>query len=130
MSLPVQIDRIGQIHISVEDLDRSVHFYRDILGMRLLFEVPEQSMAFLDCGGVRLYLGKPEAPEFRSSPLIYYAVGDLTAACEAIESSGLSIAEPPHVVHRDERHELWMAGLLDPDGHHVCLMSEHPRSGV
>ena len=44
------LDQIAQIHLSVEDIDRSVVFYRDVLGMRLLFQVPGQSMAFFDCG--------------------------------------------------------------------------------
>ncbi len=128
MTHSAQIDRIGQVHISVDDLERSVRFYRDVLGLRLLFEVPEQSMAFFDCGGVRLYLGKPETPEFRSSPLLYYSVADLDAAVDTIASTGVAIHEPPHLVHRDNRIELWMAGLRDPDGHPLCLMSERARS--
>ena len=51
----VALDRIGQIAINVKDLARAVRFYRDTLGMRFLFEVP--NLAFFDCGGVRLMLG-------------------------------------------------------------------------
>ena len=57
---------IGQIHVSVTDVDRSVAFYRDVLGIPFLFRVPGQPMAFFDCGGVRLYLGVPESEDFRS----------------------------------------------------------------
>ena len=32
--------RIGQIAITVRDLPRAVAFYRDVLGMTLLFEAP------------------------------------------------------------------------------------------
>src|SRR5688500_19117320 len=53
---------IGQIAINVHDLERAVAFYRDALGLRFLFQ-PGPAMAFFDCGGVRLYLGKPERPE-------------------------------------------------------------------
>lgn len=52
----LKLDSIGQIHISVSDIDRAAAFYREVLGMPLLFEVPGQSMAFLQCGAVRLYL--------------------------------------------------------------------------
>ena len=52
------IQRVGQIHLSVKDIDRAVAFYRDVLELPLLFEVPGQDMAFFDCGGVRLYLGR------------------------------------------------------------------------
>jgi catechol 2,3-dioxygenase-like lactoylglutathione lyase family enzyme len=50
---------IGQIHVSVSDVDRAVAFYKDVLGMTFLFRVPGQPMAFFDCDGVRLYLGRP-----------------------------------------------------------------------
>ena len=44
--------RIGQIAMTVSDLPRAVAFYRDVLGMRFLFEAPP-AMAFFDCGGIR-----------------------------------------------------------------------------
>ncbi|MGH3075916.1 MAG: VOC family protein, partial [Gaiellales bacterium] len=63
---------IGQLHVTVSDINRSVAFYRDVLGLPVLFEVPGQGMAFFDCQGVRLYLGAAESPEFTSKPLIYF----------------------------------------------------------
>ena len=65
------IQRVGQIHLSVKDIDRAVAFYRDVLELPLLFEVPGQDMAFFDCGGVRLYLGRAESPEFESRARLY-----------------------------------------------------------
>jgi catechol 2,3-dioxygenase-like lactoylglutathione lyase family enzyme len=56
---------LAQIHISVTDLDRSIAFYRDMLGIPLLFRVPGQPMAFFASGDVRLYLGIPSR---RASP--------------------------------------------------------------
>lgn len=122
------LDSIGQIHITVSDIDRTVAFYRDVLGMKLLFQVPGQPMAFFDCGGVRLYFGKPESPDFRSNPVMYYRVDDLQAAVATLQERGVQFSSPAHMVHRDARHELWMAGLEDPDGNHVMLMSEVPAS--
>lgn len=121
-----QIEGIGQIHISVDDVPRAVEFYRDVLGMKLLFEVPEQSMAFFDCGGVRLYLGKPESEEFRSRPLLYYRVPSVEHAFDALSARGVDFSSKPHVVHKTDTLELWMAGLSDPDGNPVVLMAESP----
>ena len=56
------ISSIGQISINVHDLQRATAFYRDVLGLPLLFTVP--NLAFFDCGGVRLMLGRAETPEF------------------------------------------------------------------
>jgi catechol 2,3-dioxygenase-like lactoylglutathione lyase family enzyme len=118
---------IGQIHVSVEDVDRSVAFYRDVLGISFLFQVPGQPMAFLDCGGVRLYLGRPESPEFRSNPLLYFRVEDLEEAYESLAARGVAFRDRPHVVHRTDASELWMAFFADPDGNVLALMSEVAR---
>ena len=53
------VSRIGQIAMTVGDLPRAMAFYRDVLGMRFLFEAPP-AMAFFDCGGIRLMLSLPE----------------------------------------------------------------------
>jgi catechol 2,3-dioxygenase-like lactoylglutathione lyase family enzyme len=119
-----KIEGIGQIHISVDDIGRAIEFYRDTLGLELLFEVPGQSMAFFDCGGVRLYLGKPETEEFRSRPLLYYRVDSVRKAHETLVDRGVEFSSPPHVVHRTDAIELWMAGFSDPDGNQLVLMGE------
>ena len=124
MSQHLHLDSIGQIHLTVEDIDRAVAFYRDVLGMKLLFRVPGQEMAFFDCGGIRLYLGKPESPEFRSSPLIYYKVDSLEEACATLEARGVTFQHPPHVVHKTETDELWMASFKDSENNSLLLMSE------
>ena len=117
---------IGQIHISVGDVDRAVAWYRDVLGVEFLFDVPGQSMAFFNCGGVRLYLGKPENEAFRSRPVLYYRVGDIDSAVAAITARGGQFSDQPHVVYSDQAHDLWLAGTSDPDGNPVILMEERP----
>lgn len=117
---------VGQIHISVTELDRSVGFYRDVLGIPLLFRVPGQAMAFLASGDVRLYLGVPERPEFASRVVLYFRVDDLEAEHDRLIAQGVTFREPPRVVHRDGATELWMASFTDPDGHHLVLMHERP----
>ena len=69
---------IGQLAIPVADLDRAVTFYRDVLGLRLLFRAPP-GLAFLDCGGVRLMLTESQSGEAPTPVgVIYYRVPDLT----------------------------------------------------
>jgi catechol 2,3-dioxygenase-like lactoylglutathione lyase family enzyme len=75
-TLGVRLTQIGQISITVQDLDRAIGFYRDKLGMKYLFAVPK--MAFFDCGGIRLMLAIPETPEFNHpSSIIYFSVPDI-----------------------------------------------------
>ena len=117
---------IGQIHISCTDLERSIAFYRDALGVPFLFEVPGQPMAFFDCDGVRLYLGEPESPEFRSQPVLYFRVDDLDEAHRALTERGVAFVDEPHLIATMPDHELWMAFFKDPDGANLALMSERP----
>jgi len=117
---------IGQIHVSVTDVDRSVAFYRDVLGIPFLFRVPGQPMAFFDCDGVRLYLGVPESEDFRSHGVLYFMVDDIEQAHSVLADRGVTFRDEPHLVHRTEGSELHMAFFTDPDGNNLALMSEVP----
>jgi predicted enzyme related to lactoylglutathione lyase len=119
---------LGQVHISVADVDRAVAFYRDVLGIPHLFTVSGQAMAFFASGGVRLYLGRPESEEFTSRCVLYFTVDDIDAEFARLTDLGLAFDGRPHVVHRDGTNELWMAGCTDPDGHHIILMQERPAA--
>jgi len=117
---------LGQVHISVRDVDRSVEFYRDVLGMEFLFRVPGQPMAFFASGDVRLYLGTPERPEFASKCVLYFRVDDVDAEHKRLTEAGIAFLDSPRVVHRDAGGELWMVFLVDPDGHQIGLMQQRP----
>ena len=122
----VALGPIGQIHVTVTDIDRSVAFYRDMLGIPFLFDVPGQSMAFLDAGGVRLYLGAAESPEYRSQPLIYFRVPSVRAAVPVLRERGVAFRDEPHIIYSAGGTDLWMAFFSDPDGAMLALMSEEP----
>jgi predicted enzyme related to lactoylglutathione lyase len=115
---------MAQIHISVTDLERSVAFYRDVLGLTHLFTVPGQPMAFFQSGDVRLYLGVPESEAYRSHTVHYYSVDDIDAEYARLAELEVSFVDKPHVVHRDGSGELWMAFFADPDGHQLALMQQ------
>jgi predicted enzyme related to lactoylglutathione lyase len=119
----LSLGRIGQIAVNAHDLPRAVAFYRDTLGMRLLFEVPQ--MAFFDCAGVRLMLGLPSAPAFdHPASIIYYRVDDIQVAHRTLVERGVTFTEPPHIAARLPDHELWLAFFRDPEKNVLALMSE------
>jgi methylmalonyl-CoA/ethylmalonyl-CoA epimerase len=120
--------RIGQIAVPVRDLDRAVAFYRDVLGLRLLFQAPP-GLAFFLCGDVRLMLSRPEGPgNAHQSSVIYYLVDDIAAAWGAIIARGAAPAAAgpaePHLIARMPDHDLWMAFVEDSEGNLLGLMSE------
>jgi catechol 2,3-dioxygenase-like lactoylglutathione lyase family enzyme len=119
----VALSRIGQIAVNVHDLPRAVAFYRDTLGMRFLFEIPQA--AFFDCGGVRLMLGTPERPEFdHPASILYYRVDDLPASFEALRARGVRFEDEPHLIARMPDHELWMTFFRDSEDNLLALMEE------
>jgi predicted enzyme related to lactoylglutathione lyase len=117
---------LGQIHMTVSDIDRAVVFYRDVLGVPFLFQVPGQPMAFFDLDGVRLYLGAAESPEFVARGLLYFSVDDVDEAYATLVERRVDFRDAPHVVHRTAEAELWMAFFTDPDGNNLALMEERP----
>ncbi len=115
---------IGQITLTVNDLDKAVAFYRDALGLKHLFSAPP-GLAFFACGNVRLMLSRPEPPDAeRFSAALYFKVGDIEAAHNALAGRGLSFDAKPHLVARMPDHELWMAFFRDPDRNLLALMCE------
>ncbi len=117
------LNRIGQIGIPVRDLERSLAFYRDTLGMQFLFQAPP-GLAFFICGDVRLMLSLPEGGEFKNATVLYYKVDDLPAAFATIRDRGASVVHEPQLIARMPDHELWMAFFKDPDDNMLGLMSE------
>jgi methylmalonyl-CoA/ethylmalonyl-CoA epimerase len=120
----VEISAVGQISVTVQDVDRAAAFYEQVLGLRLLFRFP--GMAFFDVGGVRLYLAKAETPDFDRTSILYYRVDDVRGAAAALEARGVTMLHPPRIAHRDERHVLWLAFFLDSEGNRFAVMAEAP----
>jgi methylmalonyl-CoA/ethylmalonyl-CoA epimerase len=120
----VTLNQIGQIAITVHDLPRAVAFYRDVLGMRHLFDAGPK-LSFFDCGGVRLMLDIPEQAEFRHPPsILYYKVGDIGSVHRELKDKGVRFEDEPHVVARLPSHDLWMTFARDSEGNMFALMSE------
>jgi methylmalonyl-CoA/ethylmalonyl-CoA epimerase len=121
------IQNIGQISIIVHDLPRATAFYRDVLGLPLLFTAP--NLAFFDCGGVRLMLGPAETPQFdHPSSILYFRVPDLNSAYQRLVESGVKIFAPPRLIAPMPTYDLWMAAFHDSEGNIHQLMSEVPRA--
>ena len=121
------ITGIGQISIIAHDLPRATAFYRDVLGLPLLFTAG--GMAFFDCGGVRLMLGSASAPELdHPSSILYFRVPDIEAAHRRLVEMGVEIESPPRLIAPMKTYDLWMVGFRDSEGNIMQLMSEVPRA--
>ncbi len=123
----VKLSRIGQIAINVRDAKRAITFYRDVLGMEFLFEVPR--MGFFNCEGIRLMLAESESPELHHpASIIYYGVADIQQMFDALSQVGVVFTSPPRRIATVGDHDLWMAFFKDLDDNVLGLMSEVPRA--
>ena len=117
---------ITQLLIPVDDFERGVAFYRDVLGLPLLFSAPPQ-MAFFRCGTVRLLVGvTPGGQPVQRGSQIYFGVQDIHAVHASLSERGVEFKVAPHVVSRSAQGEIWLAEFVDPDGNQLAVMSEVP----
>ena len=144
----LSLGKIGQIAVSVSDIDRAPEFYRDMLGLSFLFSAPP-SMSFFDCDGVRLMLTVPERSDdepdgssdvhftvadihaadvhprrIAHGNALYFTVPDVRQATETLKARGVRFVGEPHVIHRTDTYDLWMSFFTDPDGTTLALMAE------
>ena len=118
------LSTIGQITITVHNLENAISFYKEKLGLKFLFSAPP-GLAFFDCGGVRLMLSLPDRPEFdHPASILYFKVEDIHLAHSALDGRGVKFEEEPHLVAKLPDHDLWLASFRDHENNHMALMSE------
>ena len=113
--------------VRVADLEKSLHFYRDLLGLRELRRIENEggrfTLVFLaapgdDAAQVELtYNWDPEDYGIgRAFGHLAYEVEDIYTACEKLQAGGVTINRPP----RDGR----MAFVRSPDNISVELLQK------
>ena len=99
------LSKIGQINILVHDLETSIEFYQNFLGMNYLFQVPK--MAFFDCEGIRILLAVPDDDAFdHPSSIIYFQVDDIHITTDALRDRGVEFSGNPGLIAEMPDHDL------------------------
>ena len=124
----IRVGALHQVAVRATDLDASIAFYRDVLGLRFVARFDPPGLAFFDLGNTRLLLEGSA-----SEAVLYYAVDDLDAACAGLRAAGVELLHEPALVHRDDDgtfgapgEEEWMAFLHDPSGNIIGLAQRRP----
>jgi catechol 2,3-dioxygenase len=129
---------IGHVHLKVSDLERSIAFYRDVLGFELKQKMGDQA-AFLSAGGYHHHIGLNTWQSKGGSPpppgttgLFHFAIRfpDRPALAQALRrvlEAGIRIGASDHGVSEAIYFE-------DPDGNGIEIYrdrpeEEWPRSG-
>lgn len=119
MTESIALGPLGQIARTVRDIEVSKAWYRDRLGLPLLYDFP--GMAFFDLGGPRLYL--QQATEAGPESILYFRVADIDAAHVALAARGVVFSQVPRMIHRHENGtEEWLAFFADPEGRMLALI--------
>jgi uncharacterized glyoxalase superfamily protein PhnB len=111
----------------VQDIERSVGFYRDRLGFALASQANAQGKVFwcrLERGGASIMLQQAEAedglPEGRGRGVVFYFVCDDADAIYAeLSSRGLQL-DSPKVAY----YGMKQLFVPEPDGYLICFESE------
>ena len=124
--------RIGHVHLKVADLERSIRFYRDILGFELMQRMGD-SAAFLSAGGYHHHLGlntwesRGGAPPPRGTTGLYHHA-ILYPNRRALADAVRRLADAGHPLTGASDHGVSEAIYLDdPDGNGVELYRDRPQ---
>jgi len=122
--MDVKLSEIGQIAITVSNVEVALEFYRDILGLSFLFS-PAPTLAFLAAGSVRIMLSTPQgAGTVGANSTLYFKTQDIEASYASIIARGATVERAPQLAAKMPDHELWIGFVRDPDGNLVGLMEE------
>jgi catechol 2,3-dioxygenase-like lactoylglutathione lyase family enzyme len=117
--------RLQQVALTCRDLDRARAFYRDTLGLPLMFEAG--AMLFFQLEGLRLMVGREETPGGAiGGSVLYFDAPDIDALGTALEAKGVVFAGRAETVQRTATHELKLRIFHDPDGNALALMGLVP----
>lgn len=119
----VHLGPLHQVAQRATDLDRSVPYYRDVLGLELIARFDPPGLAFFRLGDTRLLLEAAAPPA-----ILYFRVPDIEAAHRELLGRGVVFEDEPHLIHRDDEgrfgaagEEEWMTFFRDPDGNLLVL---------
>lgn len=127
MALDLKGRKLVQVALTCRDLDRARKFYRDTLGLPLMFEAG--TMLFFDAGGQRLVVGLAEKPDQPiGGTYIYFDAPDLPELVTALKAKGVGMIGGIETLQRTDTHELKLQFFRDPDGNQVGLMGMVPKA--
>jgi lactoylglutathione lyase len=104
--------------VMVSDMDRSVRFYRDTLGLKLRFQSPDWTEFDINSSTLALHSGGVPAPppdkeRYAGRASIGFNVEKVDKVFEELKSKGVRVVMPPT---QRPGEGIRLAVVLDPDG--------------
>ena len=123
--MAIALNQVGQVALSVDDIDAAEQFYERILGLRKLYRFGD--LVFFDCAGLRLLVEKSNVQPLPGNSPIYFRVADIALVYARLRAQGVGFVDTPHLIAPMEDHDLWMVFFRDPAGNLLALMQEAPK---
>ena len=113
--------KLAEVVIYVHDFPRALAYYRDTLGLRVLFshDDKEHGIARIDAAGASILLHQMPASEPLPPPLPSFVADDLDAEVAALNANGAGVSAIAD--------QGWgrISHFQDPDGNRWCIYKEH-----
>jgi len=125
------IKALAHICFVVRDLERSLAFYQEALGLELAFDFKRESGerhgVYLHAGRdtfIELFTGQIEERAARQSYQHFcLEVDDINESVASLRAKGVTVTDP-----KLEMDLSWQAWLADPEGNRIELHQYMPRS--
>ena len=113
--------KLSQVSLPVRDLERSVAFYRDVLGLTL--SARDGEIAVFDLPNAQLILqgGVEDAPNPTDTPALTFEAGGLPWIGDTLEGRGIRFDGEPSVLDERKGSQLQLLTFGDPDGNLLGL---------
>jgi catechol 2,3-dioxygenase-like lactoylglutathione lyase family enzyme len=116
------LSKVSNIILSVSSLEKSLAFYRDVLGMKVNSTIPGE-FVFLDGGGTVVALRERSESASPGLTEVVFEVPDIYAAYESLRTRGVVFSHPPTVVTESNGRRLVATDFRDPDEHILSITS-------
>jgi len=137
----IRVEGLFEAHVTVTDIERSISFYRDVVGLELGIAQPERPAAFFWVGGRGRSMmgifgaGASDVPTRSHHVAFQVNLTDVLAATERLRAAGIT----PHGGRGEPIDEPtvfpWMPAASvffnDPDGNvleYIAMLPDPPRA--
>ena len=108
--------RVSHVILRVRDLNASVTFYRDLVGLTLISE--SLGFVFFDGGSIQIALNaNPNEPTDETTTEVTLEVDDVYSTVKEMEDRGIEFEVPVRQVTTAGDRTLHATHFRDPDGH-------------
>jgi lactoylglutathione lyase len=134
MEVNPMFKRLGHAAFNTVDMDKSLHFYCDILGLKKLFELKDDKdqpwivyLKIVDKQFIELFYNAKQGVDNNTSTVKGYnhlclEVNDIEEIANHLKNKGITLDVEP-MQGKDLNYQCW---VKDPDGNRIEFMQLHP----